>query len=168
MKGRTLLAHGEEEFQEQSLALSFSWEPSPSNRGPSLSLSHTMGATAAGGMDALLNPTTMETLDAAPSSGQRFEAKLAYGFPAHNNRFTLTPAVTLALSPITRNTSLLWSFGALCRASPGGTMATLPGGRAAGAHLRSITGGVLPEANLLQYLLILTLLKPRGPTLSHG
>ena len=110
MKGRTLLAHGEEEFQEQSLALSFSWEPSPSNRGPSLSLSHTMGATAAGGMDALLNPTTMETLDAAPSSGQRFEAKLAYGFPAHNNRFTLTPAVTLALSPITRNTSLLWSL----------------------------------------------------------
>ena len=110
MKGRTLLAHGEEEFQEQSLALSFSGEPSPSNRGPSLSLSHTMGATAAGGMDALLNPTTMETLDAAPSSGQRFEAKLAYGFPAHNNRFTLTPAVTLALSPITRNTSLLWSL----------------------------------------------------------
>ncbi len=106
MKGRTLLAHGEEGFQEQSLAISFSWEPSPSNRGPSLSLSHTMGATAAGGMDALLNPTTMETLDAAPSSGQRFEAKLA----AHNNRFTLTPAVTLALSPITRNTSLLWSL----------------------------------------------------------
>ncbi len=41
-KGRTLLTHAEEEFQEQGLAFSFSWEPS-------LSLSHAMGATAAGG-----------------------------------------------------------------------------------------------------------------------
>ena len=50
----------------------------------------------------------MERLDAAPSSGQRFEAKLAYGFPAHNNQLTLTPAVALVLSPISRNYSL-WS-----------------------------------------------------------
>ena len=69
-----------------------------------------MGGHAAGGMDALLNPTTMETLDAALSSGQRFEAELAYGFPAHNDRFTLTPAVALALSPTSRNYSLLWSL----------------------------------------------------------
>ena len=110
LRGHTLLAHGEEELQEQGLAFSFSWEPSPSNRGPSLSLSHAMGATAAGGMDALLNPTTFETLDAAPSSGQRFEAELAYGFPAHNDRLTLTPAVALALSPTSRNYSLLWSL----------------------------------------------------------
>ena len=68
-----------------------------------------MGATAAGGMDALLHPTTFEGLDADPSSGQRFEAELAYGFPAHNHQLTLTPAVALALSPTSRNTSLLWS-----------------------------------------------------------
>ena len=110
LKGHTLLTHAEEEFQDQGLALSFSWEPSPSNRGPSLSLSHAMGATTAGGMDALLNPTTFEGLDAAPSSGQRFEAELAYGFPAHNDRLTLTPAVALALSPTSRNYSLLWSL----------------------------------------------------------
>ena len=110
LKGTTLLAHGEEDLQEQGLALSFSWAPNPSDRGPSLSLSHAMGATAAGGMDALLNPTTFETLDAAPSSGQRFEAELAYGFPAHNDRLTLTPAVALALSPTSRNYSLLWSL----------------------------------------------------------
>ena len=35
LRGHTLLAHGEEDFQEQGLALSFSWEPTPSNRGPS-------------------------------------------------------------------------------------------------------------------------------------
>ena len=110
LRGHTLLAHGEEDFQEQGLALSFSWAPNPSNRGPSLSLSHAMGATTAGGMDALLNPTTFEGLDADPSSGQRFEAELAYGFPAHNNQLTLTPAVALALSPTSRNYSLLWSL----------------------------------------------------------
>ncbi len=110
MKGRTLLAHAEEEFQEQGLALSFSWEPNPSNRGPSLSMGHTIGATATDGMDALLNPTTFEGLDADPSSGQRFEAELAYGFPAHNNQLTLTPAVALALSPHQQELSLLWSL----------------------------------------------------------
>ena len=109
LKGHTLLTHGEEEFREQGLALSFSWEPDPSDRGPSLSLSHTMGATASGGMDALLNPTTIQVLDASPSTGQEFSAELAYGFTAHQDRITLTPAVALALSPTTRNYSLLWS-----------------------------------------------------------
>ena len=110
LKGHTLLSHGEEEFQEQGLALSFSWEPNPSNRGPSLSMGHTMGAAPSEGMDALLHPTTMEGLDAAPSSGQRFEAEVAYGFPAHNDRLTVTPAVEMAFSPTSRNYSLLWSL----------------------------------------------------------
>ena len=109
LKGHTLLTHGEEAFREQGLALSFSWEPHPSDRGPSLSLSHAMGATASGGMDALLNPATIQVLDASTTTGQQFGAELAYGFPAYQDRITLTPAVALALSPTTRNYSLLWS-----------------------------------------------------------
>ncbi len=110
LKGHSLLTHTtEESLQEQGLALSFSWQPYPSNRGPSLSLSHAMGATPSGGMNALLNPTTMEVLDATPSSGQQqFEAELAYGFPAYNDYITLTPALALAFSPTSRNYSLLW------------------------------------------------------------
>ena len=77
-----------------------------------------MGATAAGGMDALLNPTTFKGLDAATSSGQRFEAELAYGFPVHNDQLTLTPAVALALSPTSRNYSLLWSLAPYAEPSP--------------------------------------------------
>ena len=34
LKGHTLLTHTEESLQEQGLALSFSWQPHPSNRGP--------------------------------------------------------------------------------------------------------------------------------------
>ena len=109
LKGHTLLAHAEEEFREQGLALSFSWEPNPSNRGPSLSVGHTMGAAPSEGMDALLHPTTMEGLDATPNSGQRFEAEVAYGFPAHNDRLTITPAVEMAFSSTSRNYNLLWS-----------------------------------------------------------
>ena len=109
VKGRTLLSHGAEDFQDQGLALSFSWQPSPSNRGASLSLSHAVGLPAEGGLAALLNPTAIEVLDEPNSSGERFEARLAYGFPFYNDRLTLTPAVATALSTSSRTYSLLWS-----------------------------------------------------------
>ena len=110
VKGRTLLSHGAEDFQDQGLALSFSWQPTPSNRGASLSLSHAVGLPAEGGMAALLNPTAIEVLDEPHSSGERFEARLAYGFPFYNDRLTLSPAVATALSPSSRSYSLLWSL----------------------------------------------------------
>ena len=109
LKGRTLLSHAEEDFQDQGLALSFSWDPSPSNRGPSLSMGHAMGVVESGGLDALLHPTTFEQMDGTTSNGQRFEAELAYGFPVHNDRLTFTPAMAMALSPTTRTYGLLWS-----------------------------------------------------------
>ncbi len=49
------------------------------------------------------------SLDTIPSSGQRFAAELAYGFPAHDDHVTLTPALELAFSPTSRNYGLLWS-----------------------------------------------------------
>ncbi|KKZ11636.1 MAG: hypothetical protein TH68_08390, partial [Candidatus Synechococcus spongiarum 142] len=110
LQGRTLLTHTEEEFREQGLAVSFAWEPNPTNRGPSLALSHTMGATAEGGMDALLSPTALEALDATPSRQHQFETKLTYGFPAFNDRLTITPGLGLALSPDSRTYSLLWAL----------------------------------------------------------
>ena len=110
VQGRTLVTHTEEEFREQGLALSFAWEPSPDKRGPSLSMGHTMGASASGGMDALLQPVVLEGLAAPGGHGQQFEAEFAYGFPAFNDRLTLTPGVTLAFSPDSRSYGLLWSL----------------------------------------------------------
>ena len=109
VKGRTLLSHGAEHFQEKGLALSFSWQPTPSERGVSLSLSHAVGGAAEGGTASLLNPTAIEVLDAASNGGERFEARLAYGFPFYNDRLTITPSVAAALSPSSRSYSLLWS-----------------------------------------------------------
>ena len=110
VKGRTLLSHGSEDFQEKGLALSFSWQPTPSERGVSLSLSHAVGGAAEVGMSALLSPAAIEVLDAASSDGERFEARLAYGFPFYNDRLTITPSVAAALSPSSRSYSLLWSL----------------------------------------------------------
>ena len=109
LKGRTLLSHGAEDFQDQGLALSFSWEPDSSKRGPSLSLSQAVGLPAEGGLAALLNPTAIEVLDTVNDDGQRFEARLSYGFPAAQDRLTVTPGVGLSLSPDSRTYSLSWS-----------------------------------------------------------
>ena len=98
LRGRTLLIHVEKQFRQQGLALSFAWQPDPSNRGPSLSMSHAVGITTSGGMDALLQPVALEGLAGYGSNGQRFAAEMAYGLPAANDRLTLSP-VALALSP---------------------------------------------------------------------
>ena len=112
LKGRILLTHGAEDFQERGMALSFAWDPNPSDRGPSLSVSHALGAAATGGLDALLNPTTMEGLGADPGSSehQQFATRLAYGFPAFGDRLTVTPSLGLALSPYSSSTSLRWAL----------------------------------------------------------
>ena len=110
LAGRTLLAHAEEDFHEQGLALSFSWQPHPAKLGPSLSIRHNIGATADGGIHALLKPNTMQEVDTNNITGQRFAAELAYGFTAYHNHITLTPALALALSPSTTNYTLLWSI----------------------------------------------------------
>ncbi|KKZ12531.1 MAG: hypothetical protein TQ37_05445 [Candidatus Synechococcus spongiarum 15L] len=109
LKGRILLSHGSEDFQERGMAVSLAWDPNPSDRGPSFSMSHALGA-AAGGLDALLHPTTMEGLGADPNSSehQQFVTRLAYGFPAFADRLTVTPSLGLALSPEHTTTSLRW------------------------------------------------------------
>ncbi len=58
LKGRTLLIHAAEDFRDQGLALSFSWDPTPSsNRGPALSVGHSLGASVDGDLDVFLGPS---------------------------------------------------------------------------------------------------------------
>ncbi|MCY3595810.1 MAG: hypothetical protein OXH01_11340 [Bacteroidetes bacterium] len=110
LRGRSLLSHADEEFQEQGLAVSLAWDPTPSNRGPSFSLNHVVGAVVEGGMDALLHPVVLEGLAARSSEGQQqFETRFAYGFPIFSDQLTLSPALELALSPTSRTYGLLWT-----------------------------------------------------------
>ena len=68
VKGRTLLlTHTEEEFQEQGVT--FAWNPTPSKRGPSFSLSHAIGATADDGRMPCCAPPPWRCRMPSPATG---------------------------------------------------------------------------------------------------
>ena len=114
VSARGLLTHAADGFREQGIAGSFSWKPRQgSDRGPSLTLSQTLGGSSRGGMDVLLGRETLAGL-AANDNGQdglgnrRLELRLGYGFSAIGDRFTSTPEFGLGLSNGRREYSLGW------------------------------------------------------------
>ena len=112
LKARGLLAHEADGFRERGLSGAFGWDPTPgSDRGPSLSLTRTMGASASGGVDALFANGAPAGLAANGDDGldvRRFEAKFGYGFSAFGDRFTLTPELGFGLSNDSRDYGLGW------------------------------------------------------------
>ena len=115
VSGRGLLTHESAGFRERGIAGSFGWDPTPgSDRGPSLTLSQTMGVSARGGSDALLGRTTLAGLAANDNGDElerrRLELKLGYGFGAFGDRFTATPEVGFGMSAGHRDYSLAWRF----------------------------------------------------------
>ena len=115
VSGRGLLTHESAGFRERGIAGSFGWDPTPgSDRGPSLTLSQTMGLSAQGGADALLGRTTLAGLAANDNGDElerrRLEVKLGYGFGAFGDRFTSTPEVGFGMSAGHRDYSLAWRF----------------------------------------------------------
>ena len=120
VSGRGLIAHEAAGLKDRGVSGSLAWDPDPaSDRGPSLSLTQTLGAQAAGGADALLGRQTLADL-AANDNGfenRRLELKLGYGFPAFGDRFTSTPELGVALSDAAREYRLGWRLGLV----PGGS-----------------------------------------------
>ena len=122
LSGRGLLTHESRGLRDRGLSGSFAWEPGQgSGRGPSLTLTQTVGASASGGMDALLGRGTMAGLAAnddgsgAGGSGadddlanRRLELRMGYGFSAFGDRFTATPELGLGLSNDHREYTLGW------------------------------------------------------------
>ena len=93
------------------------WDPRPdSGRGLKLTLQQTLGASATGGMDALLGRETLAGL-AANDNGddglqrRRLEVRLGYGLSAFGDRFTATPELGFGLSDTGRDYSLGWRLG---------------------------------------------------------
>ena len=119
VSGRGLIAHEAAGLKDRGISGSLAWDPDPaSDRGPSLALTQTMGAQAAGGADALLGRQTLDDL-AANDNGfgsRRLELKLGYGLPAFGDRFTGTPELGFALSDAAREYRLGWRLGLV----PGG------------------------------------------------
>ena len=116
LSGRGLLTHEAGGFREQGLAGSLTWDPRPeTERGVSLTLTQTMGASASGGMDALLSRGTLAGLaandDGDELANRRLEVRLGYGLSAFGDRFTSTPEIGLGLSDSGRDYRLGWRLG---------------------------------------------------------
>ena len=62
------------------------------------------------------------------STGQRFEAELADGFPACDNCITITPALALVVSVASRSYGLLWSLAPFAEQTRTEPMAAPPAG----------------------------------------
>ena len=111
LRGRGLLTHEADDFQDRRLSGSFAWDPVAGDRGPRLSLTHRLGVPAHGG-EAPLGRTTLAGL-ASNDNGQdvhqrRLEARFGYGFPASGDRLTATPEIAVGLSDAGRDYSLGW------------------------------------------------------------
>ena len=118
ISARGLLTHESAGFRQRGIAGSLAWKPKPgSERGPSLTLTQTLGVSARGGADALLGRRTLDGLaanDAGSGSGsdelanRRLELKLGYGFSVLGDRFTSVPEVGFAMSNGRREYRLGW------------------------------------------------------------
>ena len=111
LNGRVLAAHEAKGFRERGLSAALAWDPDPSSeRGPSLSLTQTLGtAGAQGGTDGLFGSETPVGLwandDTVPSG--RLEAEFDYGLGAFGGRFTGTPYAGFGHSEAER----IWRLG---------------------------------------------------------
>ena len=115
VRGRGLLTHESAGFRERGFSGALSWDPTPgSDRGGSLSLTQTVGASASGGVGALLSQSTMAGLAANDNGGgddlksRRLEIKLGYGFSVLGDRFTSIPEIGVGLTDTGRDYSLAW------------------------------------------------------------
>ena len=111
LDGRGVLTHEASGLRDRVISGTLAWDAPPPGRGPTLSLSQSIGvATSGGGKEALLARATLEGLAANDNgAGQRrLEARFGYGFAAFGGRFTLTPGVGVGLSDAGRDYRLGW------------------------------------------------------------
>ena len=113
LRGRGLLTHEDGGFREHGYAGSLAWDPRPDTAlGPSLTLSQTVGASASGGMQALLGRESMAGFEASDDAegglGRRLEATVGYGLPMFGDGFVGSPELGFGLDDASREVSLGW------------------------------------------------------------
>ena len=86
-------------------------------------LTQTMGASASGGMDALLGQRHLAGLAANDNgddlANRRLELRMGYGFSVLEDRFTLTPEAGVGLSNGRWDYRLGWRLTSAVRGDPG-------------------------------------------------
>lgn len=101
---RMLVVHQADGFRERGLALSLSYDPTPSTPlGFMARVVPSWGGEATGGAEALWGRETMAGLaDGGLASGDRLDTEIGYGLPV-GSRFAGTPRVGFAATPYARD-----------------------------------------------------------------
>ena len=113
IRGRGLLTHDSRGFRDRGLSGAFGWAPGEAGKGPSVTLTQTLGAPSSGGADALLGRRHLGGLapdDGAPTD-RRLELRAGYGFTVLDDRFAMTPELGLGLGNGQREYTLGWRLG---------------------------------------------------------
>ena len=127
LRARGLVAHRSSGFREWGASGGFSWDPRPStDRGLSLSLTQSWGASPAGDMDALLSRETLAGLAAEDDDGgagfeaaSRLEGEIGYGLALFDGGFTGTPNLGFGMSGASRDWRLGWRLTSAVPGDPG-------------------------------------------------
>ena len=105
LSARKLIAHDDDDFEENGLAASFTFDPEPASaRGLSVSLRQDAGK-AEGGVDTLFMPQVLERQDTGSTATT---AEAAYGLAALAGRFTIAPHARLRMDDHARDYTLGW------------------------------------------------------------
>ena len=120
LRARGLLTHEADGFSERGFAGSLAWDPAPgTDRGPSLTLTQTLGASATGGLDALLAPDAVRGFGAAGGDElgrRRLEARFGYGWATFGGRYTARPELGIVYSDTAREYIHAWRLAEARRA----------------------------------------------------
>ena len=118
LSGRTLIAHGSDDLEDQGFAASLAFDPNPSSeRGLSLTLRQDWGGQAQGGLDALFATDPLADRTGIGEVESRWQAEAAYGFPAFGGAFTGSPHVGLGLATGARDYTLGWRLSPAANAN---------------------------------------------------
>ena len=111
---RTLLVHQAEGFRERGVALSFSYNPTPSRPlGFTARVAPSWGGEARSGAEALWNRETMAgTAHGSFAQGNRLDGEVGYGLPV-GSRFVGTPRVGFSASEYGRDYRVGYRLGVL-------------------------------------------------------
>ncbi len=114
LRVRTLLVHEDAGFRERGVALSLSYDPTPSTPlGFNARLAPSWGGQATSGAEALWGRDTMAGMaHGAVAQGNRMDAEVGYGLPV-GSRFVGTPRVGFGASDYGRDYRLGYGLGVL-------------------------------------------------------